>query len=111
MLLNLTAWALRAGQRFCLSPSLRALLYPFKCQPGISFLIGVSKIALWFSTKGNGRTARDEECEFIHKREGRPEKASLETRLSAPDGVQLPHLTDGQTQSRGARRPAQLTQR
>lgn len=38
-------WALRAGQLLCLSPSLRALLYPLKCQPGLSLLTGVSKIA------------------------------------------------------------------
>lgn len=51
MLLNLTVWALEAGQRLCPSPSLRALLDPLKCQPGISLLIGVSKIDLGLAGK------------------------------------------------------------
>lgn len=59
--LNLTSWAFGAGWLLCLSPSLRALFYPLKCQPGLSLLIGVSKIAplvsherKWQNSPGRG---------------------------------------------------------
>lgn len=42
-----SVWALGAGWLLCLTPSLKALFSPLKCQPGVRLLIGVSKIASW----------------------------------------------------------------